>query len=528
MSDEPDLVALLYRADWTRLSLSADVTADVPAAGETGEPPEPGGRETGRSTLLIAPGGLFVETGEHKARGFDGEHYWHLFEPDEKNEKQEKREDRSLRMFGGPEPPCREMLCPAWLLADFTLESRSAVTALGRDALDVVATPRPGVRSRRHDGSDRIEAVVDAELGILLRLERIRDGRTTRVSEITALTLDPPTDPAQFAPLPGSTVSEDWREAFGGPGWQAAKTVAGVAATGLGAAIRHSPHREAPDDPEGAMPRDDDPPADGEVGTELLHLLDQSGAADFTATLHEWLDVAALVQSGADSSGIGGLGTLANAIGQRAPTLHMTANVRFAGPGRYRIEYTTRAHGPSRPKIIASDGQQRWRVYEDWVAVGPAAGTKDQTLVPVTSLADASWLLGCRLSGGTAITVGDRRAFLLRAKREYVSSPEMIFSPADAVVDAELGVLLRLTSYAGETPVSRYELRDISPGQGEFRTDIPDDLRVVEETGKPFDDIPMPDPVRFAVKTASGAARRANEGITAARGFLDSLRGKPR
>src|SRR5690348_8819048 len=76
MTDEPDLVALFYRADWTQLSLSADVrelddwklqlqlhqpvrqppwlkvNADLP--------PEYGGPIEHRARLRIAPGGRYV------------------------------------------------------------------------------------------------------------------------------------------------------------------------------------------------------------------------------------------------------------------------------------------------------------------------------------------------------------------------------------------------------------------------------------------------------------------------------------
>src|ERR1700722_14203693 len=97
MTETPDLVVLLYRADWTRLSLAAEVshTIDhdlealrseirVPGAGmpdrplgargppgpvagfgrrwrptgtEGGTPTDLQGPETSRSTLLVAPGG---------------------------------------------------------------------------------------------------------------------------------------------------------------------------------------------------------------------------------------------------------------------------------------------------------------------------------------------------------------------------------------------------------------------------------------------------------------------------------------
>ncbi len=55
-------------------------------------------------------------------------------------------EDGSVHWISGPEPPIRELLCPAWLLESSRLEVRGRVRACGRDALDVVVTRRPSVR----------------------------------------------------------------------------------------------------------------------------------------------------------------------------------------------------------------------------------------------------------------------------------------------------------------------------------------------------------------------------------------------
>src|SRR5437660_6739194 len=197
MSEGPDLVSLLYRADWTRLSLSADVhtsldrdlfrpqladgTPDGPpsrlvfrsprgplpglapladsvgsagAAGSGGPagsagprpPREPGtewaeatevlGTETERSTLLVAPGRRYRQQGEGTLRGSDGERGWHAVEEDG---------SWTVTGTGDPEPPLEELLWPAWLLVAFTLEITGRVTVDGRDALRVTATPRLGL-----------------------------------------------------------------------------------------------------------------------------------------------------------------------------------------------------------------------------------------------------------------------------------------------------------------------------------------------------------------------------------------------
>lgn len=79
---------------------------------------------------------------------------------------------------------------------------------------------------------------------------------------------------------------------------------------------------------------------------------------------------------------------------------------------------------------------------------------------------------------------GDRTAYRLNVARGYAQrSTSLMFPAAVAVVDAELGILLRLTSYLGGKPVQRDELRDITTTAGDFRVDIPPDLPVSEETG---------------------------------------------
>src|SRR5262249_30179581 len=78
------------------------------------------------------------------------------------------------------------------------------------------------------------------------------------------------------------------------------------------------------------------------------------------------------------------------------------------------------------------------------------------------------------------------------SKRRDHSPVSMMFPAAVAVVDAELGVIVRLTSYIGGTPVQKYELDDLAALTGEFRVDLPDGLPVAE--GGPSDDLRSPGP----------------------------------
>ncbi|HEY6313167.1 MAG TPA: hypothetical protein VIY52_20505 [Streptosporangiaceae bacterium] len=102
-------------------------------------------------------------------------------------------------------------------------------------------------RLRGSSLSDHLEAIVDAELGILLRYEETFEGQRLSLTELTAIVLDPPeaADRSRFAPPAGSRIGQglgkSLRQTFSGPDWQAAKTGVGLAAGGLGALVRCAP-----------------------------------------------------------------------------------------------------------------------------------------------------------------------------------------------------------------------------------------------------------------------------------------------
>jgi len=192
MAGLPEVIGLLYRADWTRLCLSAELRSEtdrepLPRPSREGwsrwyrafdrEPlprlsregwsrwyrawpgqRQDNGRYVGRGTLLIGPGGRWRlecsvpgrgAEGE-AAEGNDGERGWSWRPPE----------------VGGPPPlpigvgaaypPPPELFCPSCLLGGYALEELGPVTVAGRDAIAVAATPRrdvlrsvPGRRS--HD-----------------------------------------------------------------------------------------------------------------------------------------------------------------------------------------------------------------------------------------------------------------------------------------------------------------------------------------------------------------------------------------
>jgi hypothetical protein len=376
---------------------------------------------------------------------------------------------------------------------------------------------------------DRIEVAVDAELGILLRRIETSGGELVTLTELTDVTMNPPeaADPARFAPPPGShraeTLGEKRRETFSGPGWAAADLAAG----GLGALIRHAPyllgHGAVGEQPE-AMPSPDPAPLEPADGSpppdEVLDLLYRSGEPrDLGATARRWLDVVAMtapVPEGLRAAGRGGFGDLLDAMTPGMNVARTEARLRVSGPDRYHLDFSSR---PRRidSTTIACDGERRWRVFQDRTMVGPAAPLRDD----ITFLADSCWLLRRRLSGDAEVARGPLMTF---------TTDTIVDAPTDAIVDAETGCLLRLISYAGDTLVIWSELDDISTEPAdpdEFRVHVPPGTRIVEETGNLIADAAavMPGVKGTAARAAAEAVNRTAGAVSAARSFLDDLRG---
>ena len=577
MTDTPDLVILLYRADWTRLSLAAEVShtidhdleALLPQAGMpwTGAPTRPRGpdgpvagpgrparptgneweaatdlqgTETSRSTLLVAPGGRCRYQGDGFASGCDGDRSWQEF----------VEEGRLVEMTGGPRPPLATLLRPSWLLNGYTLEIGGSATTLGREGLRVVATPRRSIRdavARWRQPVDRVEVIVDAELGVLLRHEEIFQGKPLSLTELVSVSFNPveAADDAQFQPPSGWEAAEKNAElpSASGPGWELTKLATGLAARGMGALFKSSydPFGQATrEEPEAAMPEDEPMPPDASpVSDEVLHLLHDSEsrqAPGIEATLHSWAHFAALLSKLPDQlrgPGFGGFGSLIDVADLRIPADHEVSRLRISGPDSYRIDYVLRA-GKSSLKAISCDGQRCWRILNEEVRVGPAAPLIMSPLSLIANLFDPSWLLESRLTGGTEIVIGGRRGYRLAvtsADPPAVASDyswwQTIFAPDEVVVDAELGFLLCSISHAGPRVVSRYELRDVitaySGEPGDFQPDLPPGTQVVEED--PDHDAP-PGPVNAPRAMAGVFARKAaKDARSAVEGFVDFFRG---
>jgi outer membrane lipoprotein-sorting protein len=436
------------------------------------------------------------------------------------------------------------LFCPSRLLGGYALEELGPVTVAGRDAIAVAATPRRDVlgSDSAKRPYDRIEVAVDAELGILLRRIETSGGELVTLTELTDVTMNPPeaADPARFAPPPGShrgeTEGEDLRGRLGGPGWAAADLAAG----GLGALIRrvsHPPGHGTPGEQPEAMPSPDPAPlqpADGSPPPdEVLELLYRSGAPrGLGATARQWLDLAPIAASapeGFRAAGRGGLGDLLDAATSAMHVTRTDARLRVSGPDRYRLDFSRR---PRRidATTIACDGERRWRVFQDRTMVGPAAPLRDQ----IVSLIDSCWLLRGRLTGGAELTYRGRPARQLRVTSapggEGLALGPLMTFPADAIVDAETGCLLRLISYVGDTLATWSELDDISTEPAdpdEFRVHVPPGTRTVEETGNLITDSAavIPGAKGTAARAAAEAVNLTAGAVSAARSFLDDLRG---
>jgi hypothetical protein len=499
----------------------------------------------------VAPGRRYRRQDGERAWGCDGVHPWEPV-PDE-------IAGETVHWITGIEAPLGALLCPAWLLTSSRLDVLGPVRACGRDALRVVMTTQPSIRGREvrpfRLRADRAEVIVDAEHGILRRLEWQADEPALTqgadhdeddepmATEFVSLDLHPDLDPALFAPPPGSQIGKGLGETLSGggaAGW-AVRTAGGLAAGGLGALIKYSPRRAGQpaggrEDGEAAIPPGEPAPVLSPAGlpsgppvsAEVLHLLSDSGTGEFAATLHEWLDASALVAqvpAGAQRAGFGGLSLLVGAISGRGPAGHSVSALRVGGPGTYRIDRADEP--PDGPTAVICDGVHRWQVYRDKVTAGPAAPPPGG----IGDLGDASWLLESRLAGGELISVGDRPAYRVTVARGNAAwSPSLLWcSAAVAAVDAERGILLRLTTYAGARPVRRLELRDVTADAGELRADLPPGLPIVEE------DDPVgrfreghPPPSASLIQAAASAAGRlaATEAAKAARGLLRRLDGR--
>ena len=139
-------------------------------------------------------------------------------------------------------------------------------------------------------------------------------------------------------------------------------------------------------------------------------------------------------------------------------------------------------------------------------------------------MVDTAVLLESHVSDVLEMQVGGRRAFALQpaANARVPMEVPMLLKDSDLVVDAELGIVLRMTWYAGDAQAMRYEFRDVAPlsaDGSEFAFDVPQGVRVEHTDSSLLDEMDIPEGTRSAIRLAGSAAK-------AAHGFLNSLRGQ--
>ena len=295
------LLGLLYRADWTRLALAGTVrgagelpnttfTQLIVGVGHRSRPQpfplpdaagldalaEPPGTER---SLILAPGRRYRVTSSDWSRvvGCDGERAWQWFA--------DLPPDTEVRFDHRPELPVPELLAPAWLLLGYRLTvgarddggraagdrghrggAARSVAGPGRGDVAAMGTgpaSRSGHRGHRRRARDRAPP----------RAVRSRTpDAETDVTEFLSLDVGDSADPSVFTAPEGSFFGDgpggerpSDRRPVDEAGLAALKMVGGLAAGGLGAAVRYAPKRQADpfaaataEEPDDAMP-DDEP-----------------------------------------------------------------------------------------------------------------------------------------------------------------------------------------------------------------------------------------------------------------------------
>jgi hypothetical protein len=569
-----DLVVLLYRADWTQLSFSGTVTWSRDSAvnerltrarmselrHRLGVPAGFGhlpGRDSHEHDdalwrreyrILVAPAGRYrVEDDGQLLRISDGEYVWQIYEG-----------VAERGPAAGPDRSLRGLVTPQWLLACYDLAVTGEEVTGGRSAIRVTGTPRP-IRQGRRGGMyyllDRVEVLVDAELGILLHSEQIFEGMTREASGLSDLIIDPPraAEPDQFALPPGMPVADDEPAdvQLTGPGWQVAGTAAGVAASAMGFAVRHAPRRrttwasadDEPDMPGDARLSSQDWELRQPAGDELVNLLHRTGlpAPAVTGELHQWVDphgllmrVRAVQAKGPPMfAGILGPDALWDAASERAGEsgVHKVARLRARMPDRYRLDFLA-GDWRKKYKAIACDGERTTKLFDDRVATGPARPLDADW----AAMLDPAWLLsGWLLLAARPVTHDGRPCFRLLAVATEMAdgNTDNLFSRAEVIVDAELGILLRQTTYADEYPATRIELRELTADDGNadtaagadgFRIEPAPGMRAVADSGGPLGDRNLPRPAEAAGTAAALAAGGAIVAAVAVTGWLGKHR----
>jgi hypothetical protein len=504
-----------------------------------------------RDQILIAPGGQYRYEPCADAGGLadlddladdelvtavlsDGEYCWVI----RSGEADRSQADPALT-------PVDHIVRPDWLMSRLQLTLTGTTELAGRSMLMVRGTPRPRPNQWALGIAllDWVDFLVDVELGLVRRRQAIFQGQPLSVFEVRDFTLEPPAggDPANFRPDDSVEVDDCGRDStsllWRGADWAAAgNEVAGtsvavsvtrgalyLAARGVS---RPEPPRTAPAGAETAMPTPD-PAESASVATEsvsdgTLRLIARAGQPplSLSAEVHHWIDARRARFSRSDltvgldqhdlPAGTNFLGTESGLFSQlrNAPRI---ASLRVAMPDRYRIDYQF-DQGSRQPRTIACDGQRLRKVYHNRVIASPAQSLPTDFV----RLLDPAWLLAdWQLTEGGQETVSGRVAVRVQAVPPPHPDPIGRSDPPTAIridllIDAELGIVLRQTSYAADEPVARIELRDLAivpeVDPLELGSAIAPELPVISTNGEPVDDFDLPSVAKSIRDVSSGLA----------------------
>jgi hypothetical protein len=418
-----DLVPLLYRARWLRFSLSGEVRSRRKRGGD-------GGYDELSGSLRAAPGGLCRADLVDE----DGE--------------------RELRLCEGPQGsmPFADLLIPSWLLADFDLGIIGPADHVGRAAYAVAGQPR---QAGKHAGL-RVSAMVDAELGVLLRYEKTGLHGQAEIAEFTSLTVDAAesADPLPSPDLGGDQANLLYRSVLG-------------------------PQKFAADLSEQADMK------------TMTRLAQAAAAATELGHRTRWL-----WQSPADVP---------------PENVNLTARLQVAMPDRYRIDAVT--DPGTKPATTACDGDRLWLVYSDRIAVRPAAPLP----AGISLIIDPAWLLHeYPLTADETVTDSGRPALRVVAgptqkfARGPLSGRPIAADTVEVTIDLQLGVALSQIWHLEGHPVHRTELSAVTPDVdlAAFRIEPPPGTRVI--TGGLLAEAGL-SPAEAAWTVARGTAKLATE-----------------
>jgi outer membrane lipoprotein-sorting protein len=419
MCDLTTLPALMYRPGWAGLTLSGKVRrySEAQRRGRQGDSSEL------RGSLSIATHGryradLIDEFGDRSVEICDGQSTWTIRDGIATHI---QATDSSI--------PFGDLLTPTWVLANYGLHITGQSEYGGRPAYIAVGSPRPA--SKAGAGVDQrqghLTALIDAELGFLLRYEKTGRGNRTEAAEFSVLSVDAPeaADPALFDPPAGVQ---------------------------FGQGTSQQPSAGA-DEGDSAPDRGSEALSD-----DMVNLLYRAGLQQrFSAQLREWADGSAIArsrQAAVTSARSEVVRQLAQFAADRSESVDVTAQIQVAMPGCYQIE--TIAGSGSTLRRVVCDGRYLWQISPDRFyrlrAEPPPAG--------IARVIDPAWLLDRHnLSVGRTISIDGRPGLRITAEptdviaQQGIGPLSHITVPADkieAVIDIQLGIALRLEwSYGG-------------------------------------------------------------------------------